>query len=405
MTKNTETHSLGTDHHVFQKLPGQFRSIRIRLTGWYALTTSLILLLYSGLLYSTLEKMLPADDLHVELQSIASQITLMGGVILLVVTVSGYWLATKAMRPVRLMMKTARHIGQTNLSHRLQVKSRDELGELAITFNAMLNRLETAFSRMRQFTADASHELRTPLSTITIATNRVLSQWNTPQDSQQALEIIGAYRQELEIIQAEAQQMTRMVNALLTLARADTDQIILAREPIDVSEVILDVVERLAPLAHEYGIELSLGEVPAFPASGDRWYLASALTNLIENGLKYTAGIGKRVHIESGTDGDGWGWIRVQDDGPGIAEEHWPHLFERFYRIDPARSSTQDHGESAYQTPSSGSGLGLTLVEWVVQAHGGKVCLQSRVGDGSRFEVWLPLFREHQKIVQREDAH
>jgi signal transduction histidine kinase len=309
-----------------------------------------------------------------------------------IVTVSGYWFAAQAMRPVRLMTQTVRRIEQTDLSHRLPVKSRDELGELASTFNAMLHRLEKDFTRLRQFTADASHELRTPLSTITIATNRVLSQWDTSQNAEQAQRMIGAYRRELGIIQAEAQQMTRMVNALLTLARADTDQIMLAREPIDVSEVILDVVERLAPLAPGYGIELSLGEVSAFPVSGDRWYLASMLTNLIENGLKYTAGIGTRVHIESDTEGNGWGWIRVQDDGPGIAEEHWPHLFERFYRIDPARSSIHDLEEGACMTPSSGCGLGLALVEWIVQAHGGKIRLQSHVGGGSLFEVRLPLF-------------
>ncbi len=392
MTSNPKNLSESTEHRVLQKFSGLFRSIRIRLTFWYILMTSLILLFYSGLLYSTLVKMLPTNDPSVDLPAIAFQIIRISLVILLIVAASGYWLAAKAMRPVRLMTQTARQIGQTNLSHRLQVKSRDELGELATTFNAMLNRLETAFTRQRQFTADASHELRTPLSTIPISTNRVLSQWEKPQNAEQALAAVGAYREELEIIQAETSQMARLVSALLTLARADTDQTMLARDSLDVSEIILDVVERLAPLAHSYGIELSLGEVPAFPVSGDRWYLASVCTNLIENGLKYTAGIGKRVHIESGTEENGWGWIRVHDDGPGIAKEHWPHLFERFYRIDPARSSIQDRENSA-MTSSSGCGLGLALVERIVQAHEGKVCLQSHVGSGSVFEVWLPLCR------------
>lgn len=382
MPNNNETPGESTARSVFQEL----RSIRVRLTCWYTLITTLILLLYSGLLYSTLAKMLPSTA---ELPKIAYQIFLMGLAIFLTVIVSGYWLAAHAMRPVHLMTQIAAHIGQKNLSARLQVRGRDELGELATTFNAMLSRVEKAFSRLRQFTADASHELRTPLSTITMATNRVLSQWGTPHNAEQALAAIAVYRQEIAIIQAEAQRMTRMVNALLTLARADTDLVMLTRESIDASEVILDVVEHLAPLAHQYGVELSLGAVPAFPLCGDRLYLASMLTNLIENGLKYTSGVGQRVHIESGTEGGRWGWIRVQDDGPGIAEEHWPRLFDRFYRVDPARTSMLDDREGSQS--SSGSGLGLALVAWIAQAHGGTICLQSRVGAGSCFEVRLPL--------------
>ncbi len=390
MLRKKESSDENSNRSTFQKLPGQLKSIRVRLTCWYTLMTSLIILLYGGLLYSTLEKMLPPTK-PLEFQIILFQLILMGLAILLTITASGYWLAAQAMRPVRLMTQTAQQIEQTNLSQRLQVKSSDELGELAVTFNAMLSRLEKAFTRLRQFTADASHELRTPLSTITLATSRVLSQWDTPQNAEQALKTIDAYRHELEIIDAEAQRMTHIVNMLLTLAHADRDQVIFAHDSIDVSEVILDVVERLVPLAQKYGIELSLGEAPALPVNGDRWYLASMLTNLIENGLKYTAGVGKRVHIESGTEGREWGWIRVQDDGPGIAEEHWPHLFERFYRIDPARSSIQASEESVSAPSSSGCGLGLALVEWVVQTHGGKILLQSRVGHGSCFEVWLPL--------------
>lgn len=386
--------SSGIEHNrsALQFLHNLLKHIRWRLTCWYASITLLILLLYSGLLYSTLLKMLPLSLTSPRAQQMGFQFLLMGLAILLVVAVSGYWLAAHAMRPVQMMTQTAERIGQTNLSDRLQVQGNDELGELATTFNAMLSRIETAFSRLRQFTADASHELRTPLSTITMATNRVLSQWNTPENAEQALATIAAYRQELEIIQAEAQHMTRMVNALLTLARADTDQVMLECSPLDMSEVILDVVERLAPLAHQYGVELSLGAVPAFPMCGDRGYLASMLTNLIENGLKYTAGVGRRVHIESGRDGGQRGWIQVQDDGPGIAEEHWPHLFDRFYRVDSARASRQEDREGA--PSSSGSGLGLALVAWIVRAHGGTICLQSHVGSGSCFEVRLPLLND-----------
>jgi signal transduction histidine kinase len=387
--KDKEIAGGNTIHSIFRKLPGRRNSIRVRLTCWYTLMTSLIIFLYGGLLYSTLEKMLPPTT-PVELPAILLQIILMGLGILLTTAVSGYWLAAKAMRPVQLMMQTAQHIEQTNLSQRLPVKSSDELGKLATTFNVMLSRLEKAFSQLRQFTANASHELRTPLSTITIATNRLLSQWDTPQNAEQALEAVEAYRHELAIIQAEAEQMTHIVTALLTLARVDTEQVVLAHESIDISEVILDVVERLAPLAQRYGIELSLGAISTFSVRGDRWYLASMLSNLIENGLKYSAGVGKRVHIESGIEKQGWGWIRVQDDGPGIAEKHWPHLYNRFYRVDLVRSSVEGTEKNIAATSSSGCGLGLALVAWIVQAHSGEIRLQSQVGEGSCFEVWLP---------------
>lgn len=311
---------------------------------------------------------------------------LAGPSILLLAAGCGYWLATRAMRPVRLMTQTAREIEETDLSRRLNLQSQDELGELASTFDQMLSRLEAAFKRQRQFTADASHELRTPLSIITLAVNRGIAHCHTPEE----------YLQVLQTIQMENARMSRLVNDLLLLARADGEQAGLKKERVDLSDVVLEAMARLLPFAEQCGIELVPGEFPALWVSGDQAALTSLFSNLIENALKYTAGVGDRVLVEGGCEiGEEKkrAWIRIEDNGPGIANHHLPSLFERFYRGDAARSVPQRETEETGDAPGSATsyGLGLSIVQWIAHAHGGEVCVQSEVGHGSRFEVRLPL--------------
>ena len=311
---------------------------------------------------------------------------LAGPSILLLAAGCGYWLATRAMRPVRLMTQAAREIEETDLSRRLNLTSQDELGELAATFDQMLARLEAAFQRQRQFTADASHELRTPLSIITLAVNRGMTQCHTPEE----------YRQVLQTIHLENARMSRLVHDLLLLARADGEQARLKKERLDLGDVVLEVVARLLPFAEQCGIKLVPGEFPALWVSGDQAALSSLFSNLIENALKYTAGVGDRVLVEGGCqigEGKKRAWIRVEDNGPGITNQHLPSLFERFYRGDAARSVPQRATEEAGDAPGSATsyGLGLSIVHSIAHAHGGEVCVQSEVGRGSRFEVWLPL--------------
>src|SRR5437763_772092 len=246
-----------------------------------------------------------------------------GTLALLVAAIGGYWLAGKALRPVKMITRTANEINATDLRRRLHLKRRDEFGELAATFDQMLARLEAAFKRQSQFTADASHELRTPLTIIDLEINRALTQLERPEE----------YRQILEQIQAENEQMTYIVNNLLTLARADTGQLVLQREVVDVSDIALACVERLLSLAQQSHITLSTGTLPELLVCGDPQYLSRMLMNLIENAIKYSSGIGTRVHVELGCRQERWAVVRVQDDGPGIAEEHLPSLFERFYRV------------------------------------------------------------------------
>jgi signal transduction histidine kinase len=305
-------------------------------------------------------------------------------VILVGAMAGGFWLADRAMGPVRVITQMAREIGETDLSRRLNLGTRDELGELADTFDAMLARLQAAFERQRQFTADASHELRTPLTIVNLESSRALS-------TQRSL---SEYQRALTVIQAENDWMTRLVNNLLTLARMDAGQAKLKLERLDLSDVALDVVERMAPLARQKDVRLEAGDLPELPVSGDRQFLSQMLSNLVENAIKYSSGPDCRVKVETGIKpieaGEG-AWVRVVDNGTGIAPQDLEHIFERFYRVDQARSHDSSIQNENGENAPSGSGLGLSIVQWVAQAHRGQVKVESALGSGTTFEVILPL--------------
>jgi signal transduction histidine kinase len=305
-------------------------------------------------------------------------------VILIGAMAGGFWLADRAMRPVRVITQMAREIGETDMSRRLNLATRDELGELANTFDAMLARLQAAFERQRQFTADASHELRTPLTIVNLESTRALATRRS----------LPEYQRALSVIQTENDWMTRLVNNLLTLARMDAGQAKLKLERLDLSDVALDVVERMAPLAKQKGIKLEAGELPELPVTGDRQFLSQMLSNLVENAIKYGEGPDCRVRIETGikpSEAGHQAWVRVVDNGPGIAPQHLEHIFERFYRVDQARSHDSSAERENGDDSQSGSGLGLSIVQWVANAHGGRVTVDSALGSGTTFEVILPL--------------
>ncbi|RPI86309.1 MAG: HAMP domain-containing protein [Chloroflexi bacterium] len=294
----------------------------------------------------------------------------------------GLWLANQAIHPVKKITDTARTISETDLSRRLQLNRKDEMGELADTFDDMLARLEAAFERQRQFTADASHELRTPLSIIELEASRALA----------ANRSIKEYERVLRVIKSENQHMIRLVNNLLTLARMDSGQIAMEKEELDLSDVALEVVERLAPIAVEEGVRLSAGELPELPVVGDREYLTRMLSNLVENGIKYTTGEERRVMVSSGIrseNGSSEAWVRVIDNGQGIDPEHLPHIFDRFYQVDLARTRSHNTGEGDDHAPS-GAGLGLAIAQSIAITHGGRINVESEVRKGTVFEVRIP---------------
>ncbi len=310
---------------------------------------------------------------------------LIGGMgTLLLALVGGYWLADRALRPVKEIARTAREIGETDLSRRIALGTQDELGQLADTFDQMLARLQAAFNRQKQFTADASHELRTPLTIVNLEASRAL----------EATRSANEYSRALHVIQTENDFMSRLVNNLLTLSRMDAGQTTLRKERVDLSDVTLEVAERLQPLAANRSLDLKTGELPEALVLGDRQYLIQMLSNLVENAIKYAAGAGTSICLEVGLDPiSSAGRVRVQDNGPGIPPEDLPRIFDRFFQVDRARSQDRVNPPqaAASENGAAGSGLGLSIVQWIARAHGGDVSVTSELGKGTTFEVRLPL--------------
>ncbi|MCL4543618.1 MAG: HAMP domain-containing histidine kinase [Chloroflexi bacterium] len=283
----------------------------------------------------------------------------------LIAGLGGLLLARRALAPIDRLTRAAQSIQAGELSRRLQAPPvDDEVGRLAATLNAMLARLESAFVRQRQFTADASHELRTPLTIIRA----------TAEEGKLARSRAGA-QVALNSIEEETQRLEQLVGALLTLARADAGKPSLEREVVSLDELLGDVVAQLTPLAQRQGI--SLHWEPDQPATviGDAARVVQMLLNLLENAIKYSRP-GGQVHVTLQPQGIMVN-IQISDDGIGIAPEELPHLFERFYRADTARGR-------------GGAGLGLSIAQWIARAHGGEISVASELSRGSTFTVHLP---------------
>jgi signal transduction histidine kinase len=299
----------------------------------------------------------------------------------------GVWLVTCALRPVRLVTQTAREISTSDLSRRLNVSSGDELGELAATFDQMLGRLDEAFARQRRFTADASHELRAPLTVIQLEAARMLEQ---PSTHQECLDALAQIRR-------TSATMAQVIEDLLLLARSDDGALPGEAMECDLSDRVYEAAERLVPMAYQRHLELRLGALPAVLVRGDPLALDRMIGNVVENAIKYSGGVGYQVTIETGQrlkEGELWGWVEVADDGPGIAAEHLPHVFERFYRADAARTPTASTDEQlalADGASANGTGLGLAIAQTIALAHGGEIQVQSSSGQGCRVTIWVPL--------------
>lgn len=290
-------------------------------------------------------------------------------VTLVVASAGGLFLANRALLPIDRVTKAAQRISAQDLSQRLDLALPvDEVGRLARTFNDMLARLEYAFHRQRQFTADASHELRTPLA---IMKGNIGVALNRPRQGTEYQEVLGDLEEEVD-------RLTRLVEDLLLLARADAPQPMLHSEPLDLV-VLLDVVaDQMRPLASAKGIEITLHLPHQLNLHGDPDKLVRLFLNLLDNAVKYTHEGGQiTLHAQ---DGPGeWAEVDVVDTGVGIPEEQLSHIFERFYRADEARSRAE-----------GGSGIGLALAKWIAEAHGGSMQAQSEPGKGSTFFVRLP---------------
>ena len=290
---------------------------------------------------------------------IAIVISLAGGAIL----------ARRAIDPVDQVTATARQITAQSLNERITLINADEeLQRLADAFNQMVTRLEDAFNQIRQFTADASHELRTPLAVLTGETQLALT-GNLNRD-----ESLQVFKSSLE----EIERMSKIVDDLLVLSRFDSKDSVLDIQKLDLSDLVIETCEQMRKPADARHLNLVIEKVETLEVMGDDFRLRQVIRNLLDNAIKYTPE-GGQIKVSLETNGSQNSYITIIDTGIGIPSEDLTRIFDRFYRVDKARSRTQ-----------GGSGLGLSIVKRVIEAHNGKIEIESQLGVGTKVSIHLP---------------
>lgn len=281
----------------------------------------------------------------------------------------GYFVMRSALEPVDALTRSAERITSRNLGERLPVvETGDELERLSIALNSMVARLDTAFTHIRRFSADASHELRTPLTVLRGELEELAQQPNLHEESR---ERIGSALEETE-------RLSKIVESLLVISRLDAGEARMERKRFDLAELTGATVEQMRLLAEDKDILLACEADGGVEVEGDSARLKQVIVNLLDNAIKYTAP-GGRVEVKVARNGDS-AMLEVKDSGVGIPGEALPHIFERFYRVDKARSRAV-----------GGTGLGLAIVKSICAAHGGEVTVESQEGRGSVFRVKLPV--------------
>jgi len=295
------------------------------------------------------------------------------GVLFAVSLGTGWWLSGRALRPVRQITTTAQDISATDLSRRIALDGpRDELRNLADTVDDMLERLETAFVAQRQLVDDASHELRNPLAVIQANVDAVLAHDDTPAEDR---------AQATAIVSRAIQRMTRLVEDLLASARRSSPAFVDA--DVDLAAIAGEAAEEYALLVADRELHLVRRLAPGPIAAGDAQALRRAVDNLLSNAVRLARG-GSELVLAVGSR-NGWAWIAVRDEGPGIAEEDADRVFDRFFR-----SGQRQPPATVPSTGQRRAGLGLAIVRQIAESHGGTVSLHSEVGVGSTFILWLP---------------
>ena len=310
------------------------------------------------------------DDYYGALDHFALLLWISIPLLLACAAAGGYWISTRALAPVDQITQTARNISAQNLSSRLVVPNAgDELQRLSETLNSMLERLEAAFKKITQFTADASHELRTPVAVMRTRAELALRKARSAEE----------YRETIAQIHSELEKTTALIEQLMFLARADSGAEVLRFAPTNVAEVLREACDQGAALAEAKQIAFN-EQIPSRPLwiQGDAGSLRRLFLILIDNAVKYTSAEG-RVDVSLAQD-DGHVVAEVRDTGIGIAEADLPNVFERFYRADKARSRA-----------SGGVGLGLSIGKWIAEVHSGTIKVQSSPGQGSVIQIRLPI--------------
>ncbi len=280
----------------------------------------------------------------------------------------GWFLAGRALRPMDNITNTAQRIAAGDLTQRIHTSSTDEIGRLASTFNDMIGRLEASIRQIRQFSADASHELRTPLTITKGETELALRKERTPE----------AYREVLESNLEEIDRMSRIVDELLFLSRADLGEIKIAKEPVQLEHLIQEIQHQAQILGKDREVETVIRHLEPTEVAGDEWRLRELLLNIVDNAVKYSQENGQiEITLERT---DNMAKLSVKDNGIGISPDDQKMIFDRFFRSDAARAHAQ-----------KGTGLGLAICKWIAESHQGNIQVESTQGQGSRFTITLPL--------------
>ena len=288
-------------------------------------------------------------------------------------------MATRALKPVTDITQTAQNIAHgADLSQRIPMPEvQDEIGNLANTFNQMLDRLEKSFAQMRQFSSDASHELRTPLTVLKGQSELVLGK---PRSKQEYQEVLSSNLEEINY-------MSRILVDLLTLSKGDEGEVSLEKDPVDLGSIIEEVSRQGEILADEKDVKITLAYLEPVAILGDAHRLKQMVWILIHNAIKFTPSGGEiKITLQ---DMDDTVYFTIKDTGIGIPEQDLPKIFDRFYRVDKARSR-QD----------GGSGLGLSICKYIVDRHHGTIDVESKLGEGTKFKIRFPKY----EVVEQKTA-
>src|SRR5450631_929990 len=316
-----------------------------------------------------IESGVPYHQIEVVLHGLLVTFAIYMPFIISLAVVSGYWLMRRSLQPVDEITKRAEGITSTNLSERLPViRTGDELERLSVSLNRMIERLDQAFQHINRFSADASHELRTPLTILQLELEGIA----------QSHRLNPSLTDQIGSALEETHRMSHIVENLLAISRLDAGEVKMDKTRIDLGELVASTAQEMALLADEKSIRLVSDGSAGIHVEGDRTRLQQVIVNLIDNAIKYTQ-VGGKIEVSVGKEGN-TAVLEVSDNGPGIPPECLPHVFERFYRADKARSRA-----------SGGAGLGLSIVKSICAAHSAEVKVSSREGRGSCFRVELPL--------------
>jgi heavy metal sensor kinase len=300
------------------------------------------------------------------LREYARWLAVISGAVLVLGLAVGWWIATRAIRPIGIITATARRIAQGEWSERIPVREKNsELGRLSSALNETFAQLEESFARQSRFTADAAHELRTPVAIILSQAQRILAR---ERDA-------ATYQQTLETCVKAARRLNQLTESLLELATHDAGAINLKREPCDLADLARDTAALVQPIADERRITLTL-DLASASCRGDADRIAQVILNLLTNALEHTPADG-RVTIRTLRENSS-ALLTIADTGPGIAAEHLPRIFDRFYRADASRNRR-----------TGGAGLGLAICKALIDAHGGSIEVTSKSGNGATFTVRL----------------